>query len=309
MSNPFDCFNDDLNDAGPAPSLRDQLGAQREAHGFIAPADQGYTEQCGKCGGSGRFRASSGRDLGACFACKGKGTLSFKTDAATRAKGRARSAVKSAEKAAAKVAWREEHAAEIAWLRKTAEYQTRRTDGRAWDLPAELLAKIDEYGTLFEGTIAKVREWMAKDEARRTERQAAKAAEEAAAPTVDLSALHRSFDLAAKNNARCKHLTFGSFIVYPAKATSANPGALYVKAGKGRDDTYLGKIVQGRFSPSRDCTDEVKATVLELLADPSAAAVKYGKKLIHCICCGAELDNPLSRELGIGPICREKWGL
>lgn len=45
--------------------------------------------------------------------------------------------------------------------------------------------------------------------------------------------------------------------------------------------------------------------------DPYAAATAYGLQTgvcSCCSCCGRELTNKLSVELGIGPVCREKFG-
>lgn len=39
-----------------------------------------------------------------------------------------------------------------------------------------------------------------------------------------------------------------------------------------------------------------------------AAAKMHGQQTGICSCCNAELTNPESIALGIGPICREKWG-
>ena len=49
--------------------------------------------------------------------------------------------------------------------------------------------------------------------------------------------------------------------------------------------------------------------VQDAAADPYAAAKLYGQNTGSCSCCGRELTNALSIELGIGPICREKFGL
>ena len=267
MSNPFDIFPDDDLDAVAPSTTRETLTNQRAAQGFIAPAAPSYEERCVKCRGTGRFTSRSGRVLGECFACKGAGFNTFKT----------------------------EHAAIWAWF----------TDNQKAANPFEFATSLHNavlnYGHLTERQLDAARTCVAKREAKRAEWQAARAIEQATAPKLDK--LTAAFDRAIANKAKAR-LYFGSVTVSPAKANSANPGALYVKDG----ETYLGKIVDGRFLTSRDCTDAVKATVLELLADPAKAAIKYGKELIRCCCCGAELDNKLSRELGIGPICREKWG-
>ena len=90
-----------------------------------------------------------------------------------------------------------------------------------------------------------------------------------------------------------------------APATGVNAGAVYVKVS----DLYLGKIMGGKFTRSRDCSDEDQAKIIAACADPFAAAVAHGKRTGQCSCCGRELTNETSIALGIGPICRENWGL
>ncbi len=75
----------------------------------------------------------------------------------------------------------------------------------------------------------------------------------------------------------------------------------------GPQPKYLGKVTPNRLD-SR-LSDDVKAVLLEAASDPLTAAVRYGKETGSCSCCGRDLTNPQSIELGIGPICREKFGL
>jgi len=75
----------------------------------------------------------------------------------------------------------------------------------------------------------------------------------------------------------------------------------------GPQPKYLGKVTPNRLD-SR-LSDEVKAVLLEAAGDPLTAAVRYGKETGSCSCCGRDLTNPQSIELGIGPICRDKFGL
>lgn len=52
-----------------------------------------------------------------------------------------------------------------------------------------------------------------------------------------------------------------------------------------------------------------RARVLALIAeDPREAMLRYGREIGSCGHCGRTLTNPLSREIGIGPICRAKMG-
>ena len=99
---------------------------------------------------------------------------------------------------------------------------------------------------------------------------------------------------------RAEGLTFSL-----AAPTSRNAGAVYVKAG----DVYAGKIMGGVFWPSRDAVAGTGDVVARIAADPKGAAVAYGRLTGNCSCCGRTLSDPDSVELGIGPICADKWGL
>ena len=90
-----------------------------------------------------------------------------------------------------------------------------------------------------------------------------------------------------------------------AGPASKNAGAVYVKAG----DVYAGKIMGGVFSPTRDAAAGTGETVARIAADPKGAAVAYGRLTGQCSCCGRTLSDPASVDLGIGPICADKWGL
>ena len=75
----------------------------------------------------------------------------------------------------------------------------------------------------------------------------------------------------------------------------------------GLQPKYLGKVTPNRLD-SR-IPDDIKEVLLEAAGDPLTAAVRYGKETGSCSCCGRDLTNAESIRLGIGPICREKFGL
>ncbi len=75
----------------------------------------------------------------------------------------------------------------------------------------------------------------------------------------------------------------------------------------GLQPKYLGKVTPNRLD-SR-LTADVKSVILEAASDPLTAAVRYGKETGSCSCCGRDLTNPDSIAAGIGPVCREKYGL
>ena len=90
-----------------------------------------------------------------------------------------------------------------------------------------------------------------------------------------------------------------------AGANSVNAGAVYVKAG----GEYQGKIMGGKFMPARAWEDDTSEKLLAIAADPRGSAIDYGRETGQCACCGRTLTNAESIDLGIGPICAEKWGL
>jgi hypothetical protein len=90
-----------------------------------------------------------------------------------------------------------------------------------------------------------------------------------------------------------------------AGPNSKNAGAVYVKAG----DVYAGKIAGGVYTPSRDAASGTGDTIAKIAADPKGAAISYGRLTGQCSCCGRTLSDPASVDLGIGPVCAEKWGL
>lgn len=132
----------------------------------------------------------------------------------------------------------------------------------------------------------------------------ARPAAPAAGPVVSDEALRAAFDSAKASGLRRPRITLGDVVVKPAGASSSNPGALYVTEG----ETYLGKIIAGRFQRSGACTPVQADRIAELVSDPKAAIEAYGHETGICAICGLTLTNPESIERGIGPICAERWG-
>lgn len=122
--------------------------------------------------------------------------------------------------------------------------------------------------------------------------------------TVDVTAIEDAFKAARENGIKSPKLRLAQYIFSAAPLTGSNPGAIYVKFSQ----DYLGKIVKGEFLATRSCTEEQKAAIVAAASAPHEAAKAYGMATGSCSCCGRELTNGLSIDLGIGPICRNKYG-
>ena len=75
---------------------------------------------------------------------------------------------------------------------------------------------------------------------------------------------------------------------------------------------YKEKPEKGKFVWTSDedyyiRIDEREA-VSVIAENPRDAAIRYGQRTGSCACCGRALSNKQSIDLGIGPICAEKWG-
>jgi hypothetical protein len=255
-----------------------------------------FEESCKGCGGSGEFRGYSGRYVGPCYKCKGKGKLSFKTDPATREAAREAAAAKK-ERAIAETheAYKAAHPAAFEWMT---------TSAASFEFARNMLEALTKWGSLTEKQQAAVDKCVGA-------RAAAQARREAGAVEVNGDKIAAAFarvvqstNAATDNDAgtmwKLPRLRLDTFELSPARK---DPSIIYVKEG----ETYLGKIVAGRFQPARECTDEHKARIATACSDPDAAARQYGLRFGVCSCCGRTLTNKESRELGIGPVCRSKW--
>lgn len=267
-----------------------------------------YTQTCGKCRGSGRYNAPSSHGS-RCFECDGAGTLTFKTSPESRAKAKTAKASRKAKlaaevataKAEAAIAFRAANVELCAWI-----------DAKAptFGFAASMQGAIVQWGSLTQGQIDAVLKLIAKD----AERKVADVARAEAAPVADQAGVDRlklAFDTAIKFTEakgrglklKSPKITIGGMTISPAKATSTNPGALYVKNGS----DYLGKVKDGRFFGVRECTTDQEKQILAFIADPKAAAVAYGQETGTCCVCNATLTSKW-RLLGIGPICSTKMG-
>jgi uncharacterized Zn finger protein (UPF0148 family) len=291
MCTSTDCQHDDLNDdvfdifgiTAPANVTKPIAVDTVLADAQIANTRR-FEETCPACNGSGVFRGYTGRIVGDCFKCDGKGVRFFKTSSDDRAKARDAAAAKREAAAATAVeqanAWLEANPVEAAWMREPIKGD--------FTFHADMLEALNKYGHLTERQEAAVRNAAAKSAARKAQWAAEKAARDAAAPVLTMGKIRAGFDNATQYLKRPK-LRIADIQFSLAPATGVNAGAIYVV--RASDDTYLGSDVVARVA-----------------ADPAAAASAHGHEYGYCSCCGRELTNPESVARGIGPICAERWG-
>lgn len=293
-------LNDDISDllgAGPrtAPLPTDPGLVRARA------AAEAFTETCPKCRGTGKFIGYTGRVFGECFACKGRGSKTFRTAPEVRAQARQR----TAEAKAAVIA---DHQAELKWLDETLARLDRLPEGYGkllLDLQARLLAGRE----LTDGQMGVIRKGMERSAQWKAER-AAKQAQQDAGNAIDVTAIREV--LQSRRKVMVALFTFSL-----AADTSANPGAIYVKD----NGVYVGKIPAGAstFRPGRDFDQSRLPALREAMANPAEAvkadAARRAKALLEnpdqsipCGCCGRTLTDPVSVARGIGPWCAGKWG-
>lgn len=127
--------------------------------------------------------------------------------------------------------------------------------------------------------------------------------------SYDFAAIVNAIQEARNHGKKRIMMRFEDFIVKPSK----HEGKVYIyshERGVNQwgtlSNVYLGWV-------TRDNTNLSEIALIKKVQaaakDPYAAAKLYGQATGTCSCCGLELTNPLSIELGIGPICREKFGL
>jgi hypothetical protein len=298
MCNNSNCQHDDLNDdLGDIFADMDlDPSRPRDTSSLppipAVPAQPLFVEPCRACRGSGRFYSYTGRLVGNCFKCKGTGKQSFKTAPDTRAKNRESAQNAKDRKASAGVAeFSEKHTEEFAWIIVKAG---------TFNFATEMLNALNKFGHLTERQLATVTRLMLQDKERDAARTAAKAEAEAKAVAVDITPIMKAMETAMANDIKRPLLRAGDF------KFAYKPGVIYVRNRSG--DIYYGKIVEGRFFQSRDCTAEDQAKIVEVASDPMQAAIAYGRREGACAICGRTLTNHESIDRGIGPICAENFG-
>lgn len=249
-----------------------------------------FDESCSKCGGTGAWSAPSSLGHHHCTLCRGTGRLSFKSPAAERVKAREQRAAREERRKDERLtAFEADHPHLAAWW-----------TGSDFPFAVSMREAVRKWGHLTENQLAAAVRASAKLLAAREER----AAREANAKEIDIRPIEQAFSTALGNGLRRPRLRLAGFQFSLAKSDGRNAGALYVK----QDGVYLGKVMEGRFTRSRDCSTEQEGEILRVAANPKEAAVSYGRLTGGCSVCGRTLENKESVERGIGPICAEKFG-
>jgi hypothetical protein len=268
----------------------EQAGDERVA------ADNRPTYPCESCGGTGKYRgARIHQPKSECFACKGRGFF-YQTREKRQANRFAAKAKKTNVLAEKQAEFDKANEGLMDFLRAS-----------DWSPFAKAMVEAyGKYGYLTEGQVRAANSMRAKQVERTNQREAEKAERLANAPVVDLSPIQAMFDKAISSGLRRTIYRAEGLVLSPAKSHSINVGAIYVK--EHGTNEYLGKVVSGRFQAMRYATDEHKAALQTIAANPGEAAIKWGLTFKCCAVCGIELTDPVSRARGIGPICAEKWG-
>jgi hypothetical protein len=265
------------------------------------PAKPKNTEHvCDRCMGSGEYTYGYVNiRTGKCHACKGKGF--FTTSKEQRIKSKA-SYQKSKNKKEA------EAAVKLSKFIEAHEDLYNCLNGAAgWsEFARSLLDAVNKYGELSDKQFTAATNMMNKMVANQKSRDEEKAKELADKPVIDLTAINKLFSTALSSGLKKPALVIGSLRISIAPASGKNAGCLYVKDG----GEYAGKILpEGKFINIKTARKEIEQELIDLSSDPLKAAVKHGRVTGQCACCSRQLTNKESIELGIGPICREKWGM
>jgi hypothetical protein len=274
-----------------------------------------HEEKCPKCQGSGRFRGFTGRLLGQCFTCQGGGKVFFKTSAVQRAKCREQAKAREERKQQeAHSAFAAEHPTEWAWMRERA---------LRWDFARSMVEAVAKWGRLTDGQLAAVRKCIAKDAERaqlRAAEQQQRAELERTAQAVNIAAVEEAFQRAKDRQVNRPKLRLAAdavegadaaeYVFSPAGENSRNAGSVYVttRPERGEEGVYLGKIMGGKFLKVRDCSAAQEAQIVAVASNPGEAAKAYGQRIGACSVCGRTLTDGTSIDLGIGPICAERYG-
>lgn len=248
-NDPFHGLDDDLDDVfGGGPMSAEDIEAGKRL--AAAEAARIHTERCPNCRGTGNWRPGY-----PCFKCKGSGKLTFKTDAATRAKA----AGKRAEKADAKriqlqadrKAWIEANADDFAWMNAKQE---------SFDFARSMYDALMQYGSLTERQHATVTRLRLADAERAAARKAEAAAREANAPTVDVALIEKAFAAAQANGIKRPRMVLNGLKFSLAPPTGATPARCMSSARATTNTSARSWAVGSRASASARMSRKLRSS-------------------------------------------------
>lgn len=192
---------------------------------------------------------------------------------------------------------------------------------RSWNTFADSLLVQAQRGKIWsERQITAAEAMMFKIEANKAEKAlaAAEQAQQAGSPvavTRSYPQLARTF-LAAAESLKWPKLRLETTEGRPVMLSLAGPrsrnaGHINVTDGGGYGSgTFYGTITpSGESKLNNRVTPDILAVLAAYDTDPAAEGKVQGTRTGRCMCCGRELTNAISVELGIGPICRDNWGI
>ena len=296
MCNASNCSHDELNDDldGFFSDFNIDPTQKRDMSAFpdiakVVEIKPAFVEPCRACRGSGNFVSYTGRIVGQCFKCKGTGKASFKTAPEARAKAKASADAAKERSALASVeAYKAANPDEFEWMIAKCG---------SFDFAMEMLRSLTKYGSLTERQQATVTRLTFQDK----ERTAARVVAVENAPLVDITPIMKAMQVALDRGVARPKLRLDEF-----KFAYSN-GVIYVRHHKD-NETYYGKIADGKFIKVRSCSAEDEARIVKVAADPEAAATAYGQRFGACSICGRQLTKGESIDRAMGPICMSKWG-
>lgn len=260
---------------------------------------------CGQCAGTGQWAGGVNRHGNSkCVACRGKGY--FTKSPQDRAAARRRRQERNKKELEAKLV--EFQAAHPDCYADLVTIRWGRKQGTSFT--HSLADQLFEKGSLSERQIDA---WRAGYEKYREAVRQRAEREEAEKDVVDLAPIRRMFETAVANGYKRPKYRAEGLVITRAPDSGNNPGALYVK---NENEAYGGKVIGTEFMPSRDGKEDqftengpAAKVLIDIAGNPLEAALRYGRRTGRCACCGRELTKHDSIDAGIGPVCREKWGL
>jgi hypothetical protein len=299
MSNDF--LNDDLSDllGNDAPAAPRAL-PQDETFARIRETVPQFVETCPSCRGTGRFVSYSGRTLGRCFKCKGRGSKTFATSPETRMQNRTKAAQRKERTAETNWAdFAERHPEMAAFMTAEAAKAITSANERWIDMVRNFVAGVRRYGQLTQGQQGVIERALARRAQQASQKAQGAAQQQARVAGIDVANIVDAFQRASEAGLKRFTLRFENAHF---QSDRNDPTLIWVSQG-GYGTARYGRIVGGVFKPGRDATDAVLAQIAGISKDPMAAAIAYAQVTSSCSVCGRHLENQDSVDAGIGPVC------